>query len=630
MTRTEPYGTWDSPIDAVALAAGSGQYEQVLSTGDALLFTRSEPGSAALRLHRWTPESGSTALAPGLNVRSRVHEYGGGAVAARGDVVVVVDFADQRLHRVHPDGGTTPLTPETGARVRFADGLVTDHGLVVVRETHDEGGVANELVLVDLDSGAQSVVVGDRDFVAAPRLGADGRLAWLAWNHPDMPWDGAAAWTGRLVAGALREVTRVAGGDGVAVADLDWLPDGRLVLTEDSTGFWEVAIHDPGSGQVRRVTERAADQGKPRGRFGRNALAVVGSWPVVVTTDHAVDGLAVVSEDGGRRELACPAVAVGGIVAHGPEAVVSLGLDVDGRATIRRHDLVDGSVELVDEIPPVAGGAVAAPVPVTVDVEGGVTHAFFHPPAHAEVSGPEGEAPPLLVFIHGGPTAHTVPVRTAAIGFWTSRGFAVVDVNYRGSSGYGRAYRQALRGRWGEAEVEDVMAVAADLARRGWVDGARMAIRGGSAGGFTTLAALTRPEHPFACGTSLFGVADLAALAEHTHKFESRYLDRLVGRLPEDRATYEERSPLTHVDRLGVPLLVLQGMDDEVVPPAQSQVIVDAAARLGVPHAYLRFEGEGHGFRKPENIVAWHEAELAFYGEVMGFTPAGDLPTVLT
>nr|WP_231748011.1 prolyl oligopeptidase family serine peptidase [Auraticoccus cholistanensis] len=355
-------------------------------------------------------------------------------------------------------------------------------------------------------------------------------------------------------------------------------------------------------------------------------MAVVGDAVVLVRTREAAADL--VRVDLSRRpdgsvvgqlvEWPTATGQVQQLVRHAG-AVATREVDPDGRRAVRLRGL-DGSVVDVDDLPgpTTRAGDLGEIRPVTVGEGAETTHAFLHLPANADVTAPEGSRPPLVVFLHGGPTSHTPPVRTAAIAFWTTRGFAVADVNYRGSTGFGRAYRDAMRGRWGEIEVADVIAVATELGRRGLVDADRMAVRGGSAGGFTTLAVLTAPEHPFACGTSFFGVADLAALAEFTHKFESRYLDRMVGPLPETADVYRERSPLTHVDRLSVPLLVLQGLDDKVVPPEQSQVVVDAAREKGLLHDYLTFAGEGHGFRRPENVAAWHTAELGFYRSVMG------------
>ncbi len=634
---TRPYGSWPSPVAAADLAS-STRLDDLTNVGASLVWTRSDPDDGRQRLVSWHAEPGLVDLGE-LDVRSRVHEYGGGAVVtdeAGGDgSVLAVSAPDQRLHRVHPDGRSEPVTPETGATVRFAAGVTCrDRRVVLVRETHDgpvAAQVRNELVLLDPRDGSQQVLVGDRDFVAAPKVGPDGWLAWLAWDHPSMPWDGAELWAGRLVGETLTEVRRVAGGDDVSVAELDWW-GADLVLTEDSTGFWELYHHDLSTGTTTRLSEEQADLGHPRWMLGGDELAVVGDAVVLTRTREGVSTLlrADLSRDAHGAVLAEVVewpTHTGQLLALVPHAgaVATLEVDADGRRAVRVRGL-DGSVSTVDEVPgpTTRAGDLGEVRPVTVGEGEQQTHAFLHLPANADVTAPEGSLPPLVVFLHGGPTSATLPVRTPAIAFWTTRGFAVADVNYRGSTGFGRAYRDAMRGRWGEIEVADVLAVATELGRRGLVDADRMAVRGGSAGGFTTLAVLTSPEHPFACGTSFFGVADLAALAADTHKFESRYLDQMVGSLPAAAEVYRERSPLTHVDRLSVPLLVLQGTADKVVPPEQSRVVVDAARAKGLLHDYLLFEGEGHGFRRPENVAAWHTAELAFYRQVMGLPDEDD------
>ncbi len=641
MVAMLPHGTWPSPISGADIAGSEVRHEEVLVAAGAVWFTRTDRETGQSRLHRWRPGGGVVAVAPGLDVRSRVHEYGEGGLMGAGELVVVADAGEQRLHRVRPDGTTTAITTPTGSRVRFSAGRPTgaggpDGGMVVVRETHREDGgpadVVNELVLLDLDDGSQSVLVDGHDFVGDPAVGPDGWLAWSTWEHPDMPWDATVLWAGRLVDGALEEVRQVAGGGDVALADWAWQGH-RLVWVDDRSGHWQLHRGAPDGGD-ETLTHGDIDLGNPRWALGRHSLAVVGDAILSVGVDHAHPRLGIV-EDGAWTAVSGPNESVWVVAALEPDLAATTGMDVvtseldqDGRQAVRLR-AADGGVTTIDEIPPIStrAGDVADVVAITVDVDGDRTHAFFHPPANADVVGPVDDPPPLVVFVHGGPTSHVPPVLTAAKAFWTTRGVAVVDCNYRGSSGFGRAYRRAMRGRWGEIEVDDAIAVAADLARRGWVDGDRMAIRGGSAGGFTALAAATRREHPFACATSFFGVADLSALAAHTHKFESRYLDSMVGRLPEHADVYEQRSPVTNAHNLAVPLLILQGLSDRVVPPAQAEVMVDAARRNGIPYGYLTFEGEGHGFRRPENIVTWLQAELAFYGDVMGFVPHGDPPS---
>ncbi len=636
MPEVRPHGTWPSPLSAAELAAGGRTPAELAALGGRVAWVESRPdegGRQALLVH----EDGAVheVTPAGWNTRTLVHEYGGASFVLGADAVWASSFADQRLHRIGPEG-PVPVTTEPARprATRWADGRAVGGDLIVaVRETHPDGGgeARNEVVALDVAAGDEHVLVTGRDFVAAPRVSPDGAwLLWLAWDHPSMPWDAAELWVARFHGDHVTDAERVLGDAAASVTSPVWLPDGRIACSHDPSGFWEVHVGAPGT-RFRAISEFGADCGVPAWQFGTQTIAPLPDGRLAcVLTEAAWQRLVVVDPDRGTVDDVELPYAVLASVSPTDDGVAFIGAtptgarDVvrwspeTGPRTLRRYDL--------DVLRP---GDRALPTPIEVATpDGAVTHAILHAPANADVVGPEGERPPLVVFTHGGPTGNAHPVLTAAIAYWTTRGFAVADVNYRGSSGHGRAYREALYGQWGVLDVVDTIAVATDLARRGVVDGDRMAIRGGSAGGYTTLMVLTEPEHPFACGTSFFGVSDLARLARDTHKFESRYLDQVVGPLPAAAATYDERSPITRVDQLSRPLLVLQGLEDEVVPPSQAEAIVAAAAARGVPHAYLAFEGEQHGFRRAENIVTWLESELAFYGQVMGFTPAGELPTL--
>jgi dipeptidyl aminopeptidase/acylaminoacyl peptidase len=632
---TRPWGTWRSPLGARDLAAGVVRLSDLRVDGDALWWTELRPadgGRTTIVRHDGT--AGVDVAPEDVDARTRVHEYGGAPFAVRGGRLVASHDADQRLHVIDGDGARPVTPPPSSPRgVRYADGQLTldGQGLVCVRETHGPdgaGGPRNEIVLLDLDGDGTEVLVAGPDFVAAPRLSPDAtELAWLQWDHPAMPWDAAelhvAAFDGRR----LGPATHLGGGRGDAAYRPLWLPDGRLVASVDTTGFWEVHLRE--GGRLRRVTDLGADVGWPHWIFGNEVVAPLPDGRLALAvTRGAETRLALLDlADGAVTEVDAPYTAVSHLqptstgvafLAASPDVVQAVVTYVPGRGLeeVRRVDL--------EALRP---GDRPRPRPVEVPTpDGAATHAFVYPPASEDHEGPADARPPLVVFTHGGPTGHVAPALSAQIAYWTSRGFAVADVNYRGSSGFGRAYREALKGQWGVHDVTDVVAVARHLAEHGEVDGDRMVIRGGSAGGFTTLAVLTAPDHPFAAGTSFFGVADVAALMEHTHEFESRYLDGLVGPLPEAAQLCRDRSPLTHVDRLRRPLLVLQGLEDAVVPPEQSEAIVEACARRGIPHAYLAFEGEQHGFRKAENVVTWLESELAFYGLVLGFEPADAVP----
>jgi dipeptidyl aminopeptidase/acylaminoacyl peptidase len=633
--QQRPYGTWTSPLRARDLAAGVVRLGDLRADGDALWWTELRPadgGRTAVVRH---DAQGTVDVTPaGFDARTRVHEYGGAPFAVRDGRLVASHDPDQRLNLVD-DAGARPITPAPAVTrsVRYADGQLTADGthLVCVRETHDPAGEhepVNEIVLVDLDTGHAEVLVTGPDFVAAPRFSPDGReLAWLQWDHPAMPWDAAELHAATVDGTSLRDAVRLGGGGGTSAYRPVWLHDGRLVASLDSTGSWEVHIRD--GDRLRQVTDLGADVGGPHWMFGNEVMAPLPDGRLAVAvTRRATTGLAVLDlDDGTVTDVQAPYTAVSQLQAT-REGVAFLGASPQVPAAVVAYDTRRGTREVrrVD-IEALRDGDRPHPEAIEVPTpDGATTHAFVYPPTNEDHEAPEDERPPLVVFTHGGPTGHVSPVLSAQVAYWTSRGFAVADVNYRGSSGFGRDYRDALQGQWGVHDVTDTIAVARHLADHGRVDAQRMVIRGGSAGGFTTLAVLTSPEHPFAAGTSFFGVADIGALMEHTHKFESRYLDGLVGPLPEAAELCRQRSPITHVDRLRRPLLVLQGLEDAVVPPAQSDAIVEACARRGIPHAYLTFEGEQHGFRKAENVVTWLESELAFYGQVLGFEPAGNLP----
>lgn len=632
MISTQPYGTWPSPLGAADLAEGAVAPSDLLVAEDQIVWIESRPWQSGRQALVCFDGHGVVDLSPShFDARSRVHEYGGAPFVLVGGRVLASSFADQRLHWVTPER-TEPLTEEPDSRpsTRWADAVPTadQRSIVAVREFHGDGEPRNEIVRVDVASGRQRVLVSGRDFVSAPRLSPDGsRLAWLAWDHPFMPWDAAELWVGELTDEGVSDAVHVAGREGASACVPVWLPDGRLAYAEDATGFWEAHVLEGAT--VRRVSDFRADCGGPIWTFGSRAIAPMPDGRLAcAVTERATQRLYLLDVDTGQHVgVSLPYSYVDRLQAFG-DGLAFIAAETGGARAVVVWRPEHGATELRRyDIPRLREGDRPVPEPIEVETpDDARTHAFLYRPANADVAGPDDERPPLVVFTHGGPTGNVFPVLTPSIAYWTTRGFAVVDVNYRGSTGFGRAYRDALLGRWGELDVIDTIAVARGLADLGVVDGTRMAIRGGSAGGYTTLAVLTTPDHPFACGTSFFGVADLELLAAHTHKFESRYLDRVVGPLPESRDLYVARSPLHRADLLSRPLLVLQGLEDAVVPPEQAEAMVAAAAERGIPHAYIPFDGEQHGFRRAENIITWLESELAFYGQVMGFVPAGDLP----
>jgi dipeptidyl aminopeptidase/acylaminoacyl peptidase len=637
-----PFGTWDSPISAdlvaragtrlsAAMLDGATAYwlEGRAAEGGRVVLMKAEPGGEPFDV---TPA--------GFNVRTMVHEYGGGAFTVHEGVVFASDFEDQRLYRIDPGADPVAITPDVpGATHRYADGRVTaDRSLWIgVRERHEGGSsrdVVNELIALPTDGSAEPrIIAGGRDFYSSPRISPDGRkLAFLAWDLPWMPWDGCELFVADLAEdGTLGDAAHVAGRDGEeAIWQPDWTPDGDLVFASDRSGWWNLErLH----GQDRAVLHEAeAEFGYPAWVFGTR------SWDVLA------DGrIACCYDQGGRTYFAVLDPETGELEPLGIEhdalwsgpyvsAEGTRVLTVAGSATVPNqvlvHDVADGSTTLLRRSAeaPVDSAYFSVPRAVEFPTEGGRTaHALFYPPTSPEHEAPEGEAPPLVVMSHGGPTGNATAIFDLETQFWTSRGFAVVDVNYGGSTGYGREYRERLNGEWGVVDLEDCVNAAKHLVALGEADPERLLIRGGSAGGYTTICALTYTNE-FAAGASYFGIADLEQFGGgETHKFELEYEVTLVGPYPEAADVYKARSPINYVDRISTPMLVLQGSEDKVVPPTQAELIVGALQERGIPHAYLLFEGEGHGFRRAESIVASLEGELSFYGQILGLS-MNDIP----
>jgi dipeptidyl aminopeptidase/acylaminoacyl peptidase len=657
-----PYGEWQSPITATMLTEAGRPLSFASIVGEEIWWSEMQldkGGRTAVMVRRADGEIAELLPEP-WNARSRVHEYGGvswiavPAPASGGSYALVfANFADQRLYRLDP-GSEKPVSltpePESPGALRYADLRLGPDGteVLAVRERHQGKEISRHIVAVALDGSGVREIVGGSDFLAHPRVSPDGtRLAWLAWDHPNMPWDGTELRVGSIGAdGRVTGFSTVLGGPTEAVFQPEWASNDSLYAVSDRSGWWNLyekrvsrAGEEPVSpgeepvsraeepvsaGEPRPLHPAAEEFGTPLWLLGFTSYGILGDGRLLVIHGHG--GLGVLDPTTGELtdfdlpyQSYSPMLSISGDI-----ALLGAGGPMTPPALIRL-DTTTGATEVVRQSIDAAKLPDEAylPIPESTTLyapDGRDIHAHVYPPRNPDFAAPEGEKPPYVVFVHGGPTANSPAVLSLEHAYFTSRGIGVLDVNYGGSTGYGRAYRERLRRQWGVVDVEDCVAAAQALVDRGDADPARLAIRGGSAGGWTTLCAVTRSK-VFAAGTSLFGVTDIRRFKEITHDFESRYLDGLIGPFPEADAVAEERSPLTHVASTACPVLLLQGADDPVVPLSQAEIFRDALVKKGIPHALLVFEGEQHGFRKAESIIAATEAELSFYGQVLGFTP---------
>jgi dipeptidyl aminopeptidase/acylaminoacyl peptidase len=643
VATTAPYGSWASPITTGLVASEGGvSFAYLDISEEGVYWTEGRPEESGRSALVFRPHGGEPAdvVPPGFNVRTRVHEYGGGAWFRDGRVVFCSSFDDSRLYRIDPtaDAEPRPITPESPEphALRYADGRVFAGGrlIVCVRELHGDGEPVNELVVLPSDGSSEPrVVATGREFYAAPRPSPDdSSLAWLAWDHPHMPFEGTDLCVGDLAPdGSVSNERRVAGSEQESIFQPEWSSDGHLYFVSDRTGWSNLYVER--KGEVRALTSEKAELGYPQWVFDLSRYAFLADGRIAcIFTRAAIDGLELLDPQSGtleRVDLPYSSYSSPSLRSHGsrlvfpassptePAAVIELELDSGARKVLRRSTELELDKRYIS-----VAKAVDFP-----GADGLISHGFYYAPANPEHSGPDDELPPLIVLVHGGPTAHVTTSLDLFIQLFTSRGIAVVDLNYGGSTGYGREYRDRLRGRWGEVDVEDSAAAARHLGERGDADAARVQITGGSAGGYTTLMAMAVRDE-FASGVSYYGVADLVTFHGDTHKFESHYDAYLVGPWPEAADLYRDRSPIAHADSISDPLLLLQGLDDKVVPPSQSEVIVDALKRRGIPYAYIAFAGEGHGFRKAENVKRASEAHLSFLAQVSGFEPADEIEPV--
>ena len=630
-----PYGEWASPITADLIVSESIGLGAVALDGDDVYWSEGRPAEAGrVVVVRRTPDGTITEVnPPPFNARSRVHEYGGGAFTVDRGTLYFSNFDDGRLYR-QPSGGTPAAITPAGPW-RYAD-MIVDQGrrrLLCVREDHAVAGEpANTIVAVDLGGdGPGRVLVQGNDFYAAPRLSPDGtRLAWQSWDHPNLPWDGSALCAaGVLADGGLAEPRRLAGGGGEAIFQPSWSPDGALCFVSDRSGWWN--LYRAGDGAPRALCPMPAEFGLPQWVFGRATYGFDGPGRIVAAI--CVEGVWRLARldlgSGALSDYQTPYTAFESVQVA-PGRAVFIGAGPTRAPEVVAMDTASGSLAVLRRSTAAAPdrGFLSMPEPVTFPTETDqAAHGFYYPPANRDFTGPADAKPPLLVWSHGGPTGASTSELSLATQYWTSRGFAILDVNYRGSTGYGTAYRRLINGQWGVVDVDDCCNGARWLVREGRVDGDRLAIRGRSAGGYTTLAALTFRD-TFHAGASHFGIGDLRALMADTHKFESHYDHSLIGPPAEAEALFHARSPIHHTERLNCPVIFFQGLDDKVVPPGQAEAMVAALEAKGLPVAYLPFAGEGHGFRQAANIKRTLEAELYFYSRIFGFRPADDIEPV--
>lgn len=571
-----------------------------------------------------------------FNARTRVHEYGGGDYLAADGVIYFSNFPDQRVYR--QDGTTEPRAITPVAEVRYADYCLdhTRQRLICVREDHRNvrAEAVNSIVALDVENNEECgrVLIEGNDFYSSPRVSPDGtQLAWLTWNHPNMPWDGCELWVGEFGEdGSLTSSRWVAGGAAESIFQPEWSPDGVLYFASDTNGWWN--LHRISSdGEIESVAQSKAELGMPQWVFGMSSYAFVSAE--LIACGHVEQGVStfgtVDTRTGKLTTIDCPFTDIQYVRAHDGQVVFRAGSPTDV-VSITKYDINTGQFETLrrsndQEVYP---RYFSVPRAIEFPTEGGlIAHGFFYPPQNPDYRAPDNEKPPLIVKSHGGPTAAASTALSLSIQYWTSRGFAVLDVNYGGSTGYGRQYRERLNKKWGIVDVDDCANGARYLANRGEVDGNRLIITGGSAGGYTTLCALTFRK-TFKAGASHFGVSDAEALARDTHKYESQYLTGLLGPYPERRDIYYERSPINFPERLSCPVIFFQGLEDKVVPPDQAEKMVEAMRSRGFPVAYVAFAGEQHGFRQAKNIKRALDGELYFYSRIFGFELADPVEPV--
>jgi dipeptidyl aminopeptidase/acylaminoacyl peptidase len=639
--KTSPYGSWESPISASLITEGGLRLGEVRVDGDDVYWSEGRPEESGRYVIVSRSADGTTIEvnpAP-FNARNAVHEYGGSAFAVRDGVVFFSNWDDQRIYRASANGGdpaAITADPEIERGDRYADLQLTNNSrwILAVRERHFEDREAdNEIVAVQTDgSGDVRVLASGHDFYSSPRQNAAGnKICWLSWDHPNMPWDGCELWVADFdtASGSVSNETLVTGGTDTSIVQPEWAPDGTLVFITDESGWWNLSKWSGGS--VESIVAEEKDHGGPAWAFGFSTYSFAADGSIVLKGSQDDEGVFRKFDLDGRliSETAVPHTSIAEVNAFGI-SVAYIGASTTSAPEIAVASLDTGEVETLKLSSEVELDDAYLSIPEAItfpSTDNGEAHAFYYPPSNPDFESDDSETPPLLVISHGGPTSATSSSLSLPVQFWTSRGFAVVDVNYRGSTGHGKAFRDALKGNWGVYDTDDCIAAADYLVSKGLADTNRLAIKGGSAGGYTTINALTFHDR-FAVGATYYGIADLSVFVDDTHKYESRYLDSLIGPYPEAKQLYHDRSAINFTDQLSCPMIILQGLEDKIVPPSQAEIMAGALREKGIPFSLMMFEGEQHGFRQSKNIKASLEGELYFYGRVMGFTPAGDLTEV--
>jgi dipeptidyl aminopeptidase/acylaminoacyl peptidase len=629
------YGCWKSPITSELIVAGTIGLGGVIFDGEDIYWLEGRPTEGGRNvLVRQTPDGAiKDVTPPPFNVRTRVHEYGGGSLLIADGTIYFSNFSDQRIYKQRPDSEPQPLTAES--QRRYADYIIDSqqNRLIAVCEDHSpEGEPENTIVSIDLKTGEVQTLVSGRDFYTSPRLCTNGtHLAWISWNHPNMPWDETQLWMAEIKPdGSLDEAKCIAGGTEESIGEPRWSPDGKLYFSSDRDGWWNLYRYNL-EGTIEPLYKMEAEFAYPHWVFGISTYNFASSSQIICTyTQNGSWYLASLdTETKQLQPIETPYNNIGSLQVKGDRLAFIGGSPTQPTAVVVQ-DLNSAKTEILKQSSnlTIDIGYLSSPVAIAFPTENGLTaYAWYYPPKNKDYIAPSGELPPLLVKSHGGPTAAASASFSLRIQYWTSRGFGYLDVNYGGSTGYGREYRQRLNHQWGIVDVDDCVNAAKYLVQQGKADKNRLAISGGSAGGYTTLAALTFKD-TFKAGASHYGVSDLEALAKDTHKFEARYLDGLIGKYPEEKAIYQARSPIHFTDLLSCPVIFFQGLEDKVVPPNQAEMMVKAIKEKGIPVAYVPFEGEQHGFRRAENIKRALDGEFYFYSRVFGFEPADAIAPV--